>query len=504
MQYLKIALAVVACLLGGVSAQLDGCNPDPCERGTCEASIDQYICQCPETSAPFYYGPDCNILTGAVICPGGHIYETNQVRTYNNLPHRANCFYLVAIPNAAYIEIEFLSFDVETAKDEVVIGSGPTVDESRTNIADIEILDNSRSPINNPDFPNNIVTISGSRAWISVNTDKNVMSPGYSFRVLAETLDCVLEPCQNGGTCIDLTNAFECNCPAGYTGDLCEIKLDFCNSNPCVNGGTCTADNFGYTCDCVAGWTDVNCQTNINECLSMPCLNGATCIDGINQWSCQCASQYTGETCQISLDPCGSSPCYNGATCTNAGLDYVCECAPGFAGVNCEIDINECTSLPCQNGATCINGIALYTCQCRQGFSGINCEEVGFCDLEGEWYNECNDRVTVTLTSTGMILGHYSSNIGLLTGYMAPNVMVGYADQACDFPSFGFVVTTDNGKSTSSWSGQCHLCGGEEVLYTTWTNTQRVSTCVDIKKATSIGQDRWTRYKQSQAPREGI
>ena len=102
-----------------------------------------------------------------------------------NLPHRLNCFYLVAIPNAAYIEIEFLSFDVETSKDEVVVGFGPTVDENRANTDDIDIFDNSRSPINNPDFPNNTVTISGSRAWISVVTDKNVISPGYSFRVLA-------------------------------------------------------------------------------------------------------------------------------------------------------------------------------------------------------------------------------------------------------------------------------------------------------------------------------
>nr|XP_054769902.1 fibropellin-1-like [Lytechinus pictus] len=494
MQSAILAVGALACLLIGVSAQLDGCESDPCERGVCAPSQDQYICECPDSgNPPYYHGVNCEVGSFFTLCPGGHVFENNVTRSYANIPHSTNCFTLIGIPNAAYIEIQFSQFDIEANKDELAIGPGATAD---IGLSSALSFDNDARPVNG------IVNITGSRAWLNMFTDPSITSGGYTYRVWAETYDCIPDPCQNGATCVDLMNDFECICPSGYTGKICDIELDFCGSGPCLNGGTCNADSNGYVCDCVAGWTGLRCDTNINECASDPCQNGATCVDGINEWACTCAAQYTGERCEISLNACGIAPCYNGATCINAGLDYICECVPGYTGDNCEIDINECTSLPCQNGATCLNQVNRYTCQCRQGFTGINCEEVGYCDLEGQWYNECNDRIIISLTSTGMILGHYSNNIGLLTGYVAPNVMVGYANQNCDFPSFGFVVSTDNGKSTTSWSGQCHLCGGEEVLYLTWTNTMRVSTCMDIKTATHIGQDRWTRYKQSQAPRE--
>eukprot|EP00057_Strongylocentrotus_purpuratus_P033534 XP_791737.3 PREDICTED: hyalin [Strongylocentrotus purpuratus] len=199
---------------------------------------------------------------------------------------------------------------------------------------------------------------------------------------------------------------------------------------------------------------------------------------------------------------CGNTSCENGATCVTVGEDFVCECLPGFVGDRCEIDINECSSLPCLNGGTCINGIDQFSCLCRQGYSGINCGIVGFCDLEGDWYNECNDRLSLSPTSTGLILGDYYSSIELITGYNNPYLVVGYISRRCDFSSFGFIVTQNNGKSTGSWSGQCHLCDGQEVLYTTWTHRLRVDTCTDTRKATRVGQDKWTRYKQDQAPRE--
>ena len=35
--------------------------------------------------------------------------------------------------------------------------------------------------------------------------------------------DCAAEPCLNGATCTDLTNAYVCQCPSGYSGANCEI-----------------------------------------------------------------------------------------------------------------------------------------------------------------------------------------------------------------------------------------------------------------------------------------
>lgn len=34
--------------------------------------------------------------------------------------------------------------------------------------------------------------------------------------------ECVSSPCQNGGTCTDLLNGYQCSCASSYTGLNCE------------------------------------------------------------------------------------------------------------------------------------------------------------------------------------------------------------------------------------------------------------------------------------------
>jgi hypothetical protein len=50
---------------------------------------------------------------------------------------------------------------------------------------------------------------------------------------------CASAPCQNGATCIPTAVSFLCQCPAGYTGQLCSVLSDPCAAGPCQNGGTC-------------------------------------------------------------------------------------------------------------------------------------------------------------------------------------------------------------------------------------------------------------------------
>ena len=39
--------------------------------------------------------------------------------------------------------------------------------------------------------------------------------------------ECLSEPCENGGTCLDEASRYECQCVDGFRGDNCEIgKLD--------------------------------------------------------------------------------------------------------------------------------------------------------------------------------------------------------------------------------------------------------------------------------------
>jgi len=41
------------------------------------------------------------------------------------------------------------------------------------------------------------------------------------FVVYAEIDECLSDPCENGGTCIDLINGYECRCTSQYTGVNC-------------------------------------------------------------------------------------------------------------------------------------------------------------------------------------------------------------------------------------------------------------------------------------------
>lgn len=43
--------------------------------------------------------------------------------------------------------------------------------------------------------------------------------------------DCAVNPCNNGGSCIDLVNDYMCVCSLPYTGQNCHEKLDPCEPN---------------------------------------------------------------------------------------------------------------------------------------------------------------------------------------------------------------------------------------------------------------------------------
>jgi len=128
--------------------------------------------------------------------------------------------------------------------------------------------------------------------------------------------DCpAMNPCNNGGTCVDGIGTYTCSCATGYSGPTCDTNIDDCPAmNPCNNGGTCVDGVNAYTCSCAAGYSGPTCDTNIDDCPAVnPCNNGGTCVDGVNTYTCSCANGYSGAMCDTYPTSCKDIHAANGA-----------------------------------------------------------------------------------------------------------------------------------------------------------------------------------------------
>lgn len=148
-------------------------------------------------------------------------------------------------------------------------------------------------------------------------------------------------------------DSYTCVCPTGFTGDNCESDIDDCLINPCLNGGTCIDDVNSFRCSCVPGFVGSLCQANVDDCLTKPCSNGGSCHDLINDYRCDCMSGFTGKDCSVNIDECESNPCLNGGTCEDLVNEFVCHCSQGFVGKQChkpEGLVETILSVPKGNG----------------------------------------------------------------------------------------------------------------------------------------------------------
>jgi len=70
-------------------------------------------------------------------------------------------------------------------------------------------------------------------------------------------LGCILcydDECRNDGRCDSAADKYECSCPNGFQGDLCETNVDECLDNECRLGSTCVDQIANYTCLCPPGY----------------------------------------------------------------------------------------------------------------------------------------------------------------------------------------------------------------------------------------------------------
>ncbi|XP_042333974.1 protein crumbs homolog 2 [Sceloporus undulatus] len=187
---------------------------------------------------------------------------------------------------------------------------------------------------------------------------------------------CSSGPCQHGGSCQDLFNAFSCACSPGWEGSLCEANIDDCKSSPCIHG-KCMDEVGDFQCDCHKGYIGKRCQINVDDCIRHKCQNGATCVDEVYSYSCKCPPHFTGPFCEWPFPPeeCGKNfTCLNGGKCISGPWGANCTCKPGYTGRKCQININECDPNPCQNGGTCQDSVNRYRCVCSASYTGERCD----------------------------------------------------------------------------------------------------------------------------------
>ncbi|VDI40497.1 Hypothetical predicted protein, partial [Mytilus galloprovincialis] len=78
------------------------------------------------------------------------------------------------------------------------------------------------------------------------------------FQLKVSETPCDDEPCRNGGTCIEVGESFNCDCPIGFNGSKCEDSP--CSTEPCLNNGSCTVHATSYVCSCQDGYNGTECE----------------------------------------------------------------------------------------------------------------------------------------------------------------------------------------------------------------------------------------------------
>ncbi|XP_060060672.1 cadherin EGF LAG seven-pass G-type receptor 3 isoform X2 [Erinaceus europaeus] len=189
-------------------------------------------------------------------------------------------------------------------------------------------------------------TPSGSPALLPPSHRVNV-EPGCVV-----TNACASGPCPPHADCQDHWLTFSCTCRPGYYGPGC---VDACLLNPCQNQGSCRhlpGAPHGYTCDCAGGYFGHRCEHRMDQQCPRGWWGSPTCgpcncdvhkgfDPNCNKTSgqCRCKEFYYRPRGSDSCLPCDCYPV--GSTSRScAPHSGQCPCRPGALGRQC----NSCDS----------------------------------------------------------------------------------------------------------------------------------------------------------------
>ena len=132
----------------------------------------------------------------------------------------------------------------------------------------------------------------------------------------------ISEACSNHGNCTSTpTGSYTCACLPGYTGFRCETDINECASSPCQNGGSCNDLVNGYNCSCPDKTNGTNCE-NVGCPMMYQCTSQGYCYDD----QCSCLIDYTGLMCETKQEiGCKSSLCVCFQPVIGGDMDCICE-----------------------------------------------------------------------------------------------------------------------------------------------------------------------------------
>ncbi|XP_053785575.1 cadherin EGF LAG seven-pass G-type receptor 3 isoform X1 [Desmodus rotundus] len=163
---------------------------------------------------------------------------------------------------------------------------------------------------------------------------------------------CASGPCPPHADCRDLWQTFSCKCWPGYYGPGC---VDACLLNPCQNQGSCRhlpGAPHGYTCDCASGYFGQHCEHRMDQQCPRGWWGSPTCgpcncdvhkgfDPNCNKTNgqCHCKEFHYRPRGSDSCLPCDCYP-VGSASRSCAPHSGQCPCRPGALGRQC----NSCDS----------------------------------------------------------------------------------------------------------------------------------------------------------------
>ncbi|XP_019511085.1 PREDICTED: coagulation factor XII isoform X1 [Hipposideros armiger] len=144
-------------------------------------------------------------------------------------------------------------------------------------------------------------------------------------------------PCQHGGTCVNMPRGPHCICPEHFTGQHCQREkcfepqlLQFFHENETWY----SLEPAGMTkCQCQG--PRAHCKPLASQvCRTNPCLNGGRCLESEGHRLCSCPEGYAGRNCDVDT----VASCYDGR-----GLSYRGKAEITLSGARCQPWASEAT-----------------------------------------------------------------------------------------------------------------------------------------------------------------